>query len=192
MLKDVGGLLNLLTILGLGLMFIYHLAAGDELESTLMQALLKKEKRTTQAAGSDAIENFNSILSRRPMIVPSCGCLRSSRLKRMDTKGWKRIEKELDFVEFVKTQMRAKIVMKALLTPIERYLVRNNRNFIVNSASSGSEENESGEELALKKQFLKQRFGDYQHPSTMQALLDAATPKVSQSEVTLKAPDEEV
>lgn len=154
MLKDVGGLLNLLTILGLGLMFIYHLAAGDELESTLMQALLKKEKRTTQAAGSDAIENFNSILSRRPMIVPSCGCLRSSRLKRMDTKGWKRIEKELDFVEFVKTQMRAKIVMKALLTPIERYLVRNNRNFIVNSASSGSEENESGEELALKKQFL--------------------------------------
>jgi len=150
MLKDVGGLLNLLTILGLGLMFIYNCVAGDALESTLMHALFKKEKRTPQVAGPDLIENFNSILSRRRIIIPYCGCLRSSRQRSLDTKGWKRIEQELDIVEFVKTQMRAKVVMKALLTPVERFLVRNNRKFIVNSVTSESEENQSGEDLALK------------------------------------------
>ena len=79
----------------------------------------------------------------------------------MDNRGWKRIEKELDIEEYVKTQMRAKIVMKALLTPVERFLIRNNRNFIVNSASSDTGSNESSMEPTLRKQFLKQRFGHY-------------------------------
>jgi len=141
MLKDVGGLLNLLTILGLCLMFTYHLIAGDSLESTLLQVLMKKEKGKPKTSSSDIVSVFNQILSRRPFIVPSCGCLRSSRKRRMDNKGWKRIEKELDIEEYVKTQMRAKIVMKALLTPVEHFLVRNNRKFIVNSASSDTGSN---------------------------------------------------
>ena len=42
MLKDVGGLLTLLQILGLGVMFVYNLIFGDPLRKTLVKGVMKR------------------------------------------------------------------------------------------------------------------------------------------------------
>lgn len=42
MLKDVGGLLTILQIIGLGVMFVYHLILGDPLKRTLVQGVMKR------------------------------------------------------------------------------------------------------------------------------------------------------
>ena len=59
-------------------------------------------------------------------------------------KGEDRIERELDIAQFIKRQKRQFIAFKLLFTKMERYLIQNNRTFVLHgSCSSKSEESES-------------------------------------------------
>ena len=66
----------------------------------------------------------------------------------------KRIEKQIDVEELIRTQMRVKVALKALMTPVERYLLRNNRSFVLDSASSGSDTAEIIDAADAKKHFI--------------------------------------
>ena len=68
----------------------------------------------------------------------------------------KRIEKQIDVEELIRTQMRIKVALRSLFTPVERYLLRNNRSFVLDSASSESETAEIVNATDAKKHFINE------------------------------------
>ena len=68
----------------------------------------------------------------------------------------KRIEKQIDVEELIRTQMRIKVALRFLFTPVERYLLRNNRSFVLDSASSESETAEIVNATDAKKHFINE------------------------------------
>ena len=49
-----------------------------------------------------------------------------------------RIERELEIDRFMRTQIQTRIVIKALFSRLERYLIRNNRRFVLESGCKNS------------------------------------------------------
>ena len=74
--------------------------------------------------------------------------------------SWKRVEQELDILQLVKTQMKAKILMRELLSPIERYLLINNRRFLANEEVSNSDSNNGSEHKDMQRQYKEQSTQD--------------------------------
>ena len=67
----------------------------------------------------------------------ACLCLRRKERRRTEV-AIHRIEKELDIVNFVKLQKFVRITNRFLLSDIERYLLRNQQCFVINSENSTS------------------------------------------------------
>ena len=63
----------------------------------------------------------------------------SRKVKQEKEKGLKRIDKELEIDQFLKQQIKMKIAMKALFSKIERFLIRNNKKFVIQTDSSDGE-----------------------------------------------------
>ena len=57
--------------------------------------------------------------------------MRSQQEKKLVRDGLKRIDKELEIDKFLKSQIKLRIVMKALFSKIEMFLIRNNRRFVI-------------------------------------------------------------
>ena len=60
-------------------------------------------------------------------------CLRSQKERKLMNKGLNRINKELEVDRFLRGQIKLRIAINALFSRAERYLIRNNRNFIITS-----------------------------------------------------------
>ena len=65
--------------------------------------------------------------------------MRSRKVNKEKEKGLRRIDKELEIDQFLKQQIKMKIVMKALFSKIERFLIRNNKKFVIQTDSSDGE-----------------------------------------------------
>ena len=65
-----------------------------------------------------------------------CHLIRSRKEKRMLEKGLGRMHLELEVDHFIRTQMQVRIALKTLFTKLERFLLRNQKVFVLNSSSS--------------------------------------------------------
>ena len=98
MLRDVGGLLNLLTIFGMGIVYGLNFLIGDPLETYLAEGLLKMEKRR-----SGVVNDIESISQRKPFKLLSCICIRRDDKTRHIRRGIERVQRELDIQQVLKT-----------------------------------------------------------------------------------------
>ena len=54
-----------------------------------------------------------------------------------------RIDKELDIVDYIKLQKIVRILSRHLFTDVERYLIRNQQSFVINSDCNGKSSSET-------------------------------------------------
>ena len=78
---------------------------------------------------------------RTPFNLPKvfCDCLRNRRDRNAKKKGLRRIDKELDIDKFLQNQIKTKIAIKSLFSKVERFLIRNNKRFVIGTDSSDEE-----------------------------------------------------
>ena len=78
---------------------------------------------------------------RTPFILPNvfCVCLRNRKGKNAKEKGLSRIDKELEINKFLKNQIKMKVAIKSLFSKVERFLIRNNKRFVIGTDSSDGE-----------------------------------------------------
>ena len=67
----------------------------------------------------------------------------------MIDKGLGRIDKELDVVQFLRTQIQIRVVMSLLFTRAERFLIRHNRRFVIDSEDTCRHSKEEPSEIDL-------------------------------------------
>ena len=87
---------------------------------------------------------------RTPFKLPKvlCDCLRNRRGKNAKQKGLRWIDKELDIEKFLQSQIKMKVAIKSLFSKVERFLIRNNKRFVIGADSSDCE---SSSELILRE-----------------------------------------
>ena len=95
MLGDVGGLLDGLKLLGSGVIFLFNLIRGDPLQAFLMRSIFRKGTRE-ESKEVDLSQGMLQIAWRRPFESKTCLCSKSKKERRLQRKGWDRIEKALD------------------------------------------------------------------------------------------------
>ena len=57
--------------------------------------------------------------------------MRKRKVQAIRNKGLDRANKELDVERFIKKQMQVSIILKTIFTKAERFLVKNQRNFVL-------------------------------------------------------------
>ena len=134
MLGDVGGLLDGLRILGGFLASFYTLIFGNPLTAFIVNAVYKVDKRTARI--KSPATDIELINKRTRLETLACQCLRGRKQKKWHERATDRTDSVLEIDNFIKTQIQIKAAFKAIFTKSERYLLRNNRNFVVNSISS--------------------------------------------------------
>ena len=75
--------------------------------------------------------------NRQRVEVLCCTCLRGKKEKRILEKGMSQTESLLEIDNFLRTQMKLQIALKAIFNKAERFLLKNNRSFVIDSSSSG-------------------------------------------------------
>ena len=134
LLGDVGGLLDGLRIFGGLFASFYTFIFGNPLTAFIVNAVYKVDKRTARIESSASdIERINR---RTRLETLACQCLRGKKQKKLHERAIDRTDSVLEIDNFIKTQVQIKAALKAIFTKSERYLLRNNRNFVVNSISS--------------------------------------------------------
>ena len=63
-------------------------------------------------------------------------CLRKSKEKKMIAIGVSRIEEQLEIDKFLKGQIKMRILLRTLFTKAEQLLIKNNRDFFIDSEES--------------------------------------------------------
>ena len=67
-------------------------------------------------------------------------CLRNAKEKRMMQKGLGQVEKELELDEFIRLQKKVRITLKTMFTKLERFMLDNQRCFVIYSSSDSEQE----------------------------------------------------
>ena len=132
---DVGGLLDGLKLVGAMLMTFRSMILGNPFSSFLLSSLYKKDTTDTKKLeGEEAI--IESINRRTRFVVPfcCCNCLRRRKEKKVLTHGIEQTLKELEVDRFIKTQKQVRVIVSTLFSKVERFLIRNNRAFVLNSS----------------------------------------------------------
>ena len=76
-------------------------------------------------------------------------------------KGISRVEKELEIDRFLKSQIKIKVALKVLFSKVERFLIKNNRKFVICSdESSDANSHDTKVERASKYELQGKNFGE--------------------------------
>ena len=126
--------------------YIHWFIAGNLIESFLLKSLFKNEgteKREMTPTSINEVSQavrIHRITARTPFSLKkccNCACLRSKRENRILERGLDRALKELEVDRFIRTQKQVRVLFKTLLTKVERFLLRNNKVFILDSSERG-------------------------------------------------------
>jgi len=136
-LGDVGGLFDMLRLVTQVFIQLLFTISGSGLDAFLLKAIFKESKGHHKS-------EISEIQARKPITVGWSLCCFSRRTKRyrMLQKGLHRIEKEQDFVGFVKKQMKLDTALKVLFSTTERFLLANQVQFVLNYSSPNTEKQE--------------------------------------------------
>ena len=142
LLGDVGGLFDALKGIASFIITIYFGLFGDPINSYLLRKLFlqnPKEENDKEPLNRNSIKEKMQFLDRRkPFALPKILCIlcRNKKQKRKIEAGLGRVEQELDIIKFLKSQMKIDIAIKTLFSKAERYLIKNNRKFVLNTSES--------------------------------------------------------
>ena len=105
-------------------------------------------------ASSSTDDKLAFLNMRTPFILPKvfCVCLRNRKGKNAKEKGLSRIDKELEIDKFLQNQIKMKIAIQSLFSKVERFLIRNNKRFVIETDLS---DGESSSELIVKEPMLE-------------------------------------
>ena len=78
--------------------------------------------------------------------------MRKRKGKNAKEKGLSRIDKELEIDKFLQNQIKMKIAIQSLFSKVERFLIRNNKRFVIETDLS---DGESSSELIVKEPMLE-------------------------------------
>ena len=107
-------------------------ALGSLLDRHIIQSIYKKERK-----GETKDESEQSIIrriqDRRRYRAPTicCRCFRKRKENAIRNRGIDRAYKELDVEYFIKKQMQVSIILRTIFTKAERFLVKNQRKFVL-------------------------------------------------------------
>ena len=88
-----------------------------------------------------------------------CTCLRKKKERRLLSKGLDRVDDLLEIDQFLKTSMQVRIALKAMFSKTERFLMRNNKVFVLGDSSSSnmSESDQDVNEKTLNQELQRSR-----------------------------------
>ena len=139
-LGDVGGLFSILVDFGKILISIPVFILGTGANKFLTENLFKQSEDHSKTTLDD--KPLEAISARQPVHLNASssiwGC-RNSRYKRLTNAADDCISKELDIVTFLKKQMMQSIALSTLFTKTERFLIKNQRKFVLPQTSSCDE-----------------------------------------------------
>ena len=152
-LGDIGGLMGILFDMGTLLMMF---VIGNNLSYLLVSEVFKEPGHDPKSDPEYEAEPANSTLReisqrenagwnfRMRVCDFLCArfCLKKDYQARL-AKGEDRIDRELDIAQFIKRQKRQFIAFKVLFTKMERYLIQNNKTFVLHGSCNESGESES-------------------------------------------------
>ena len=76
-------------------------------------------------------------------------------------RGISRVEKELEIDRFLKSQIKIKVALKVLFSKVERFLIKNNRKFVICSdESSDANSHDTKVERASKYELQGKNFDE--------------------------------
>ena len=136
LLGDIGGLTGILQLIAGGILYCISYIFGSDLDKYLCSSLFTtrppfmKQESELQDRRSKVEFAIKSIASKKPLTLPWNAwmiCKRKN-IKSLK-KGMTRVDKELDFVKFIKRVHILESGLKIVFTKLERYLLKNQRNF---------------------------------------------------------------
>ena len=119
-LGDVGGLFDMLRLVIQVLLQLLVTVSGSGLDAFLLESIFK-ESRGQKSSAIQEIRNRKSVFIGWSL----CCFSRETKRHRMLQKGLQRIEREQDFVGFVKKQIRLDSALKVLFSKTERFFLAN-------------------------------------------------------------------
>ena len=130
-LGDVGGLFDALKGFGFFLMTAYYLLTGDLISHYLVQSVFKFA--TNKINFSNDTAYVKSLAKRRSLKLNGTlfTCMRTRKKRRMMAIGSNNCAKELEVDRFIRSMKLLKVQMKTLFTRTERFLMKNNREFLL-------------------------------------------------------------
>ena len=157
-LGDCGGLLDSLLFLAQLIWYIVFSFSGSEINRYLIRRLFYKDKKNsdhnidlddTNDTQMKATKVLQSIKQQKPVVINrfhSCCCGRNKKSIKhaeLKKKGMAKIEKELDIVNFIRQQKITQQAIKKLFNRFEYFLLKRQRSFVVDSASSTESSDDS-------------------------------------------------
>ena len=131
MISDIGGLIEGLFFFANLFVGLYTLIVGNPLTEFLTSSLFKRDMfDDTHRSGISRIASRPNFLSQKFTF------LRDRKEKRMLEKAKARTNKQLEIDHVLRTQMQVKVILRTIFTKAERFLLQNNKMFIMHSESS--------------------------------------------------------
>ena len=129
LLGDVGGLNDMLTLMGGWIVSLIQIFTGSGLNRYIFKNLFmfetKKKKDKTDSNGTDQINNQTR--KRRSATFPWCFWLQNrgdDKMRALYEKADRRVYRELDIVRFIQQQMSEDIQRRLLFTRYDRFILR--------------------------------------------------------------------
>ena len=135
LIGDVGGLLDGLTAIGGFLITIYSFIVGDPLESYISKSVFKIDTEKIDQSNLPLKQQIQNIESRKPFIMHLFPFRRNKTQARLENLAQKRLNKLLEIDQFIKSQIQFRALVKTLLTRTEQYLLKNQRQFVLEARS---------------------------------------------------------
>ena len=148
-LGDIGGLKEALSQIASLILFLKFLLFGNPMHEYMLEKLFFRNPKQILDDGEPKLKSNEDkvayLKQRTPFKFTKTFfmCMRSEKEKRMIDTGVSRIEQRLEIGKFMKMQMKMTIALKHMFTQAERFLIRNNRKFVLKSDadSNSSDEN---------------------------------------------------
>ena len=102
-------------------------------------------KNSTASLVGDNFQSDVAKLATRPTFTAlNFTAFRGNKERRLLSKGLDRTWKELEIDRVLRTQMQVRVALKTLFTKAERFLIRNNKAFVLHSDTSSSDSSDDG------------------------------------------------
>ena len=118
-----------------------------------------KEAKITASSSND--DKLLYLDERTPFSLPKvfCDCMRNRKDKNAKEKGLRRIDKELEIDNFLKQQIKLKVAISALFSKVERFLIKNNKRFVIQTDSSDADSSSS----PVTREQMHENINDHQY-----------------------------
>ena len=147
MLGDIGGLFDALCYLSTMISFSVSMCTVSGQDRFIVSNIFQRESKKDPSP-------HHRVTRRKPLVSRVCSLMwhMDHKRHRMFVRAAKSYQKELDILHFIKLQKVTQSLQKMLYTKAERYLLRNNKCFLVNGRKNYKSDSDSVSDKTFKEQ----------------------------------------